>query len=607
MSRGVLLGLAISLLLVLVVTTVWAVREGKSGVRAAYVRNVWTALNRISVLRNERVPMRDGVMLSADVYLPRRFPGPHPVVYVQTPYDKTDYFGGLHAVRLFANEGYAIVVQDVRGRYDSEGEFDLYSHAVEDGRDTLDWIMEQFWASGSVGTFGCSALGEIQYLLANSHHPNHRAMIVESGGGAIGSAANRYGFFGLYEGGVFNLASGVGWFSQSGSKTRYEESGSISPELLRHLPILEIVEKSGAPPTDYEEFVSHDPGDPWWDSQPYLSEARGFGVPGLHVNGWYDLAVEDTITLATGEGLPEAAPQNVIISPSAHCGAEAIEPLDTVGELPVARGDRPYGDEFVAWFDHWLKGEGEIKLAPLELFVLGANEWIELDNWPPRSADFQAWYLDGGVRTGGRAAAGVLSRDEADKGTETFQYDPRNPVLTRGGPHCCTGNPEDLPGSFDQHASAARDDVLVYDSAPLDQSMRVVGPVRARLLVSTSAADTDFTAKLVDVWPDGRAFNVQDGVFRLRYRNGFRNAAPAVAGKAYEIEIGLRAVAYEFAEGHRLRLEISSSNFPRLARNLNTGGPNHLEKEPIVASNTVHYGGKSGSRLILPMWLTPDE
>ena len=571
-------------------------------VRSQYLRNVWPLFNGVRLLRDQPVPMRDGILLATDVYLPTRHEPPYPVVYVQTPYDKQDYFGGLHALRIFAPHGYAVAVQNVRGRFNSDGVFSIYDHAVTDGSDSLTWIAKQEWSNGRVGTFGCSALGEVQYILAEARHPAHAAMIAEAGGGAVGAAADRHGYFGLWEGGVFNLAAGVGWFAEHGAKTKQERRGKVTPELLERLPIVELVRESGAPATDYEDYVSHPPGDPWWSSKPFLAEARGFAVPGLHVNSWFDLGVADALALAFAHDAPDAAPQSAIVSPAVHCGSEEIRPRDVVGELPVTGGDQPYEQHFRAFFDHWLKGGPAPGLPVVRVFVIGADRWVDLDAWPPPDVEYEDWFLGSERDARTTAGDGRLTRVPVKPGSDSFTYDPLDPVPTRGGPHCCTGNPDDRPGSFDQSVSGRRDDVLVYESEVLDSPLTVIGPLIVHLEVATTAADTDFTAKLVDVWPDGRAFNVQDGVFRLRYRNGYARPEPARSGEVYWIEIGLRAVAWQFRSGHRLRLEVSSSNFPRLARNLNTGGPAELEEDPVTAVNTVYYGGEQGSRLVLPKY-----
>lgn len=570
--------------------------------RSQYLRNVWPVLSGVRLLRDQPVQMRDGVSLATDVYLPTRHEPPYPVIYVQTPYDKQDFFGGLHALRMFAPHGYAIAVQNVRGRFNSGGVFSIYDHAVTDGWDTLTWLAQQEWSNGRVGTFGCSALGEVQYILAESRHPAHAAMIAEAAGGAIGAAANRHGYFGLWEGGVFNLAAGVGWFTEHGAKTKYERSGTVTPELLQRLPIIDLVRQSGAPTTDYEDYVSHPPGDPWWSTKPFLDDARGFAVPGLHVNSWFDLGVADALTLAFARGAPDSAPQSAIVSPAAHCGSEEMRKEDVIGELLVTGADQPYEQHFLAFFDHWLKGGRDYRLPAVRVFVIGADRWVDLDAWPPEEVDYEDWFL--GSEEDARTAAGDgrLSRTPVTPGSDAFTYDPLNPVPTNGGPHCCTGNPEDRPGSFDQSASGRRDDVLVYESDALDAPLTVIGPLTVHLEVATNAADTDFTAKLVDVWPDGRAFNVQDGVFRLRYRDGYASPKRAQIGEWYTIEIGLRAAAWQFRSGHRLRLEVSSSNFPRLARNLNTGGAAELEVDPVTAVNSVRYGGARGSRLVLPKY-----
>jgi putative CocE/NonD family hydrolase len=565
-----------------------------SDIKSLYLRYIWTALNGVSVDRGHMLSMRDGTKLAIDIYLPRRVKPPYPVIFVQTPYDKVDYFGGLHAVRLFAKSGYAVAVQDMRGRYGSEGEFTLYEHAVQDGWDTLDWLSQQSWSSGRIGTFGCSALGETQYLLADAGHPNHRAMIAEAGGGALED-------FGLYEGGVLNLASAVGWFSEKGSKTGQEEAGNVTPDLFQNLPFVDLVRQSGAPPTDYEVYVSHPPGDPWWSERPFLDEPRGFSVPGLHLNSWFDLGVEDSITLAMGQGVANPAQQNVIISPASHCKSESVAARDQIGDLPVVGGNLPYQQVFLAWFDHWLKDGPPPNAPPLKVFVLGGDRWLDIDSWPPQDVEWQEWYLSS--ETGAHTASGDgrLLREHPPQGSDSFDYDPSSPVATLGGPHCCTGDPDDRPGSFDQVLSAQRDDVLVFQSDVMSTSLLIVGPLRVRLNVATTAADTDFTAKFIDVWPDGRAFNIQDGIFRLRYRGGYERPQMAEAGEIYDIEIGLRGTAYEILPGHRLRLEISSSNFPRLARNGNTGGENHLEVNLVKATNSVYFGGRNPSRILLPI------
>ena len=574
-------------------------RKGND-LRDFYLAQVWPVVNGIERRPDTMIEMRDGVRLATDLYIPREREGPVPVIYVQTTYSKQLYFGGLHALQMFARDGYAIAVQDIRGRFASEGDFNLYETAAADGWDTLDWLSSQPWSNGRVGTFGCSALGEIQYILAEQAHPAHKAMIVEAGGGAIGAADNRHRYFGIYEGGVLNLSTAVGWFSQSGALNNvHRQKGAVSETLLRQLPVESLVRASGSEPTLYEDYVSHPPGHEWWKDRPYLDEAKGFAVPGLHVNSWFDIGVEDTITLALGEGLENAAEQWTVISPAIHCDSEELLDADHIGDLPVHNAKRDYESLFRRFFDSRLKGEGDWQAPRLETFVLGENQWRSFDSWPPAESAELDWFLGGRGPANSGAGDGVLSLEAGAAGVDTFVYDPMNPVPTRGGVFCCTGNPEDVPGSFDQSESAARDDVLVFDSSPLERPLTVTGPVSVTLHVGTSAPDTDFTAKLVDVHPDGRAMNIQDGVFRLRYRDGYDQPKDASPGQRYEITISLRATAYRFAAGHRIRLEVSSSNFPRLARNLNTGEAAHVEENPVVATNSVFHGVGAESRLTL--------
>jgi hypothetical protein len=556
------------------------------------------------VQRNVMVPMRDGTRLAMDIHIPAGRQPPLPTIYIQTPY------GGIWAgdnrdlLRHFPARGFVLAVQHVRGRYASEGVFTVTRDLANDSADTVDWLIAQPWSNGRVGTFGCSYLGESQIALARNRHPAHRAIIAQGAGGAIGSARGSYRYFGVFEGGILNLASAYGWFKDQGDKHRSipARPDPDPPDGIRHLPVIEALQRVKSQPTDFEYFASHALVDPWWEEMGYVTDQDRFSTPGLHVNGWFDQTVSDTILLA--QIMREHATtdagrhQYVIIGPGNHCQDEARH--EKVGELPVSNAEYPYFEIYDRWLDYWLADspEGLPELAPYNIFVLGANEWRQFDQWPPSEVVPQHLYLRAGARLSD-------ARPNSSEGSDSYRYDPMDPVPTLGGSVCCTGDPPLASGFFDQRPLEQRDDILVYTSSPLDAPLTVAGQAELDLYVSSSAPDTDFMAKLIDVWPDGRAFNVRDSAIRARYRNGYANPEPLIHGERHRVVITLPPVAYRFREGHSIRVHVTSSNFPRFERNLNTGGPNFSEGSWQPALNTVFHDEVSPSRLTLP--ILPDS
>ncbi len=580
----------------------YVIRDGLDGIRGGYVIN-----------HDSRIKMRDGVHLSANLYLPRTIHDPLGTVLVRLPYDKNVYWRAREAADLFAANGYAVLVQDMRGRFASEGRFAPYNKTVEDGEDTLAWIVAQPWSNGRVGTFGCSALGESQHMLAKAEDPRHVAMITMGAGGSIGSAAGRYDYFGIYEGGVLNLASAVGWFTVSGQKSPGPKVGpsQLTPAALDGLPIVGLVRQQRDDLTDYEDFVSRPLGDPWWDRLGYLTDDDGSAIPTLAINTWEDQTLAGTFAIAEmskrsarKRGIEPIHP--VIVAPGNHCDLNTKNIAYRIGNLEVSNDSQPYDglsyDElYLAWFDYWLKQASTTppELPNFRFFVLAENRWIESEQWPPRRSVNQQWVL--GSQSGANSinGDGTLSRTvgvgtgSANRQYDEFRYDPLNPVPSKGGPVCCTGNPNDVPGHVDQSDVEKRDDVLIYTSEPFPQGYRIVGPLRTELLVSSSAVDTDFTAKLVDVSPDGSTLNIQEGALRMRYRGSFPNPVLMTPEVRYRASIDMRSIAYYLKPGHRMRLHISSSNFPRLSRNLNTGGIPAEEHTPIEATNKIWLSGES--------------
>ncbi len=560
----------------------------------------------LSVDHDVRIAMPDGVELAASLYLPRDGAGPWPTILVRLPYHRLRYGEGYNSGLFFARHGYAVLVQDLRGTGDSEGELHPWQHAEEDGVATLDWISRQPWSTGKVGTFGCSALGETQLILSRRNHPAHAAMIPSGAGGAVGSIAGRHGFFGLFEGGVFQLASGFGWFVESGSRLPgAPPAGAFDyPSALRRLPLDSLVDLVRPVPNAFADFVTTPLNDPRWRAWGFLAEGDISRVPALVINTWGDQTVGDSLALAEHWRLKNPD-QKVVIGPGTHCHHEEVgDTVSKFGELELINAGQPWKDWYLRWFEYWLQGNGNglSELPAYTYFMLGENKWLHSGAWPPRDVSWRRLYLDSHGHANGASGDGRLNWEPPAGGeADSYRYDPGDPVPTRGGPLCCTGNPEDRAGPADQRDVEARSDVLVYTSQPLDHDLRIAGPLAAQITMSSSALDTDLVVRLVDVEPDGRSLGVQEGALRLRYRDGMDRPRLLVPGEAVSVRVDMRSIAYRFAKGHRVRLHVTSSSFPRLERNLNTGAQlTARDTHMAVAMNRVHHDQNLLSYVELP-------
>lgn len=577
------------------------------------------------------VPMRDGTRLSVDIYRPSGVSARIPAIYIRTPYGKKRRSEQL-AARFFASHGFATVVQDVRGKYESEGIFRIGGDR-NDGYDTISWIVGQPWASDRVGTFGCSALGEYQMTLLATRHPNHAAAIPIAGGGGIGSAGNLHSAFGDLAG-VKGLAGTVGWFFESGFKyglrprsgltreqfilaSRYGQYRPVNPQpenweaVFRSLPVAGIMRSIAAAPTDYEELQTHGSGDPLWDRLGYVTDSDRFNTPTLHVNSWYDYGTPSTLFAfnAMQQRSDSAAArggQYLVMSPGVHCEAiRAIGNPTIVGALGVGNAQFDFGRLYLDWFNHWLRQPGAVvpRQPRVTYFQIGEG-WMSSDGWPVRGARARSFYLASRTGANGRGGDGrlVAAGSAGGRPYDEFIYDPDNPVPTVGGNDCCypTGY-TNIQGGQDQSEIERRADNLVFRSAPLRSPLRIAGAVEVELHVSSSAPDTDFTVKLIDAFPDGTAFNLTDTIFRVRYREGFLRQVMMAPGRVYRLRFRLPDIAATLAVGHRLGVDISSSNFPRYTRNLNTGLDNITTTTMATAVNRVHHDRRHRSRIIVPL------
>ncbi len=589
----------------------------------------------VSVRRSIMVPMRDGVELSTDLYFPEGAGDKLPVILLRTPYDKNNYWRSERgAPYIFGKHGYAVAVQDKRGKFESyQGRYAMYNRDGLDGYDTVDWLAAQSWSNGKVGTYGCSYLGDVQILQSRHRNPHLTAMVPQHSGGSYGAIDGRVRYGGIFAGGALELAYGFGWFWGAGNKIYYgppegmdasEWFTSGQAELFQQrptlpeidyeqtwntLPVIDMIRAQGGPLTDWEDLLEADLVGPYWDDFSYLRDDDQFDVPALFINSWYDYGTRDLFhefNLLRRNAMSERGRDNqfIITSPSTHCGSERATEHTIIGERDMGDARKNFWRIYLDWFDHWLKGvdNGVTEMAKVQYYLMGANEWREAQEWPIASTEFTPFYLHSDGRANGRFGSGELSTAlPGDEAPDRFTYDPGTPVPSRGGQWCCLGTPLMAAGSFDQSEIEMRHDVLVYSTPVLQEGVEVTGPIEAVLYVSSSATDTDFTAKLVDVAPDGSAYNIQEGVMRARYREGFDRKVWMTDGEVVQLRVDLYATGNYFAPGHRIRLEVSSSSFPRYERNLNTGGNNYDEKEWVVAEQTVHHSAEYPSHVILPV------
>lgn len=606
----------------------------------------------VVVIEDAAVPMRDGVRLFADIYLPAgaaRAGTALPVLLERTPYDKrgqsqSEFTAAApqprrrpEVARVFAAAGYAVVVQDCRGRYRSEGAFTKYVNEAEDGFDTLAWIAAQPWCDGQVGTYGLSYGAHVQMAAACLNPPALRCMVVDCGGFSDAYRA------GIRQGGAFELKQ-LTWAYRHALLSPLTQAdparkAALEAEDIRdwftRLPWSEGNSPLRAAP-EYEDYVlrqwrSGDHG-PYW-TQLGLAACQHFGtlsdVPMVHISGWYDPYASTAVENYLGLVASKRGPVHLILGPWTH-GQRSVSHAGAVDFGPAARFDgsvAPDYDRFrLAWFDRWLKGAPAAADPPVRVFVMGGGSgrrtaegrldhggsWRTGESWPLPGTRFVPHFL-----VPGRG----LSADGPDAGphAESFVADPDDPVPTIGGA-IASGRPVMEPGAFDQvegpdffgstvagRRLSDRPDVLSFQTPPLARDVEVVGPISAVLYVASDAPDTDITIKLVDVhppspdWPDGFDMNVANGILRLRYRNSWDVPEPLELGTVHRVVVEAFPTANRFLKGHRIRLDIASSNFPHFDVNPNTGGAQGMPGPRRKATNTIRFDCDHPSHVILPI------
>jgi len=572
---------------------------------------------RIVIEKDIEIPMRDGCVLKGDLYRPDSNEK-LPVLLNRTPYDKK--FPLISSLTLdsirAAQRGYNVVFVDCRGRFTSQGTFTCFVDEPRDGYDTIEWLARQPFADGKVGMFGASYMGATQWLAATQTPPSLKAMVPSI-------TASDYHNGWTYQGGAFALYFNVSWLMVSLGLARLmrerEENPAAGKELVTlmdsidhmcdrmdFMPLREFpMFRAGAP--YFFDWLEHPYYDDYWRKLCIEEYHDKIAVPTLNIGGWYDIFQGGTIRNHLGmraHGASEAARSSrLMLGPWNH----GLPLQSLVGQVDMGFRSSPVSVDLdgmqLDFFDSWLKGKqnGAASGAPVRIYVMGLNDWREEKEWPLPGTEWRRYYLHSRGRANSAYGDGALSTEApGSEPPDSFLYNPLDPVPTRGGGLCCYANAL-AGGAFDQSMVEHRADVLVYSTEPLAENVEVTGPITLTLYASSSASDTDFTGKLVDVDPNGFARNLTDGIIRARVRESQSEPKLINPGKVYEFTIDMWSTSNLFKAGHRIRLEVSSSNFPRFDRNPNTGHELFVDGETRPALQTVVHERGFASYVTLPV------
>lgn len=552
--------------------------------------------SKMAVEKDVKVPMRDGIALATDVFRPDA-EGKFPAIVIRLPYGKNaarsaKIAGGmeLKPALLFTQRGYALVIQDTRGRYGSEGSFYAFRNEGQDGEDMLLWLETQPWYNGSFGMIGGSYFGYTQWALAPSAGDRMKCMM------PMIIASDIYNC--MYRQGAFCLQSCGGWAVGVGTHVDGDGGKEDWDKGMKHLPLFEMDEAALRDVDFFNDWVTHSQNDDYWRQINYDDEVSRVQAPALLLTGWYDLflgeQIKDYTRLKDGARGNGQRPR-LVVGPWAHGSPEGD--MDFGPEGGAKAMFKILLKECMDWNDVWIRGVGTLPEQPVRVFTMGRNAWQDADSWPLPGTQYVPYYLHSKGKANTKDGDGILDATvcAANEPTDHFIYDPENPVPTAGG---CFLGPN--MGCRDQKDVETRPDVLVYTSEPLKDPLEVTGPLQAILYASSSCVDTDFTVKLCDVSPDGKSLNIQEGIVRGRFRDPAA-MAPLTPGEPYEFRIDLWATSHEFQPGHRIRVQVSSSDFPQFDRNLNTGNIPAFDTDMLKAEQTVLHDQTHASHILLPV------
>jgi putative CocE/NonD family hydrolase len=600
-------------------------------------------LQEIAVVdRKVMVPMRDGKRMAADIYRPKDISKKYPIIFSRTPYNFNFWDVRLGAPRDMTTileavkRGYAYVVMNERGHYFSEGNYEILGAPISDGDDAITWMSSQPWSNKKVGTIGCSSTAEWQPAVAALGNPSFTTMILQGYGAGIGRVGPYYEQGNWYRGGAVQMLF-IAWLNGQQNQVRPMFPPSTSQEdliraaksfdlaqqappvdwsqALRHLPVRDIIKAVDGPRGIFADemsvptggaMIKRTPNDPAWYKGGLWHDNMRINIPGFWFMSWYDVSTGPNLAaynhVRKTADAAIADKQYLVIAPVLHCSYTRATENTVVGERSMGDARLDYGALTYGWFDYFLKGEQNdiLKMPKVRYFTMGSNKWQTAESFPPAGAQPLRFYLSSGGRANSLSGDGALTTEPpATDNPDRFEYDPMNPVSSYGGNVCCTGNAV-TGGSFDQRKMEERGDILVYSTDVLKEGIELTGPIEVTLYVSSDAKDTDFTVKLIDVDEQGRAWNLDETIQRMRYRDGYDK--PPVwmeKDKVYKVKFQPMITSNFFAPGHRIRIEISSSNFPRFDRNLNTGGNNYDETKGVVARNAVHHSKQYPSEIAI--------
>jgi len=589
----------------LVIALFFVCSFGLYGSMPATASDPGTVLNEIRIVRQVAVPMRDGTILYADIYRPAK-PGKYPVIVTRTPYGLQR--DNVHHERMmkFAKRGYIGIVQDVRGRYESDGKWEPFRDEANDGHDTIEWIAKQDFSNGKIAMQGGSYLGHNQWAAASQSPPSLDAIFPSV------ASTNLYANW-ITMGGAFRLSFNYGWgvvrMPNRIMLPQYWHTAAYTPEeltydnILMHLPLKDgDLKSAGYAVQHYRDWVKHESYDDYWKA---ISDEERFEkvlVPAYNTGGWFDIFLMGTLDGYVGMknrgGTPEARKgTKLLVGPWGHGPGTSFGDLDFGAHAFV-----DLFEEELRYYDFHLKGiqNGIDTEKPVKIFYMGENKWRHEDNWPIPGTQYKALYMTGDGPANTLRGEGKLTFEKPSKsGIDNYLYDPNQPVMTYGGNNCC-GTPT-IAGPKDQRNIERRNDVLVYTSEFLTEPITVAGPITMNLHAATDGPDTDWMIKLVDVYPDGSAYPVSEGILRARFKDGLDKINLLTPNQVYEFEIEMMGTANVFQPGHRIRIDITSSNFPQFDRNPNTGKPQGSDAEVRIAKQTIHHGGAKPSHIVLPI------
>ena len=600
--------------------------------------DILSKINKIGTLEQKvMMPMRDGVKLATDIYVPKS-DKKVPIIFSRTPYNFNSWGDGEEKNRTHQRayealkRGYAYVVQNERGRYFSEGEWDILGVPLTDGYDAFSWLSVQSWSNGKIGTLGCSSTAEWQMAVAALDHPSHAAMVPQGFGAGVGRIGDFYEQGNWYRGGVEQLLFGTWLYGVEHDKfkpripagasqedliriSRFYDLAPENPQVdwaekIKHLPLQDLLKNVGGKKEIFDKMIKRKPNDQDWFKGGLYHDDMDFGVPSFWFVSWYDVATTPNIALfnhVRENSVDQYVNDNqyLIIAPTLHCGFTRATENTIVGERSVGDARLNYEEQIYDWFDLMLKekqNDFKDNTPRVQYYTMGSNKWQSSEVWPPENTEMTTFYLssDGSANTMyGDGKLTTLKR-KIKNNSDSFLYDPMDPVTSNGGGVCCMGNAV-KGGAYDQQEVETRDDVLVYTSESLKNGFEVTGFINSSIYISSDVKDTDITIKLIDVYPDGTAYNIDETIQRVRYREGYDKEVFMENGNVYKVDLSQMSTSNYFKKNHKIRIEISSSNFPRFARNLNTGGDNFNESKGIIARNTIHHSKKYPSSISLPI------